>query len=63
MQAKTINQNEMTAECWGVQFDGLAACERCEYKDTPDCGGQEIRKTGKNSKGFSLPLGQTKDGA
>ena len=46
----------MTDECWTVQFQGLKACETCPLKDTDDCGGKEIRKTGKNSKGYKVPL-------
>jgi hypothetical protein len=49
------NQSRMTGECWLIQFRGLAACEDCEALDTPDCGGQNIRKTLKNEKGFDIP--------
>ena len=52
----TIKQNELTAECWLVQFQGFSACETCEVKDTKECGGSNIRKTKKNEKGFSIPL-------
>ena len=51
-----IKQSSMTAECWLIQFSGLTACKSCEAKDTEDCGGIEIRKTLKNSKGFPVPL-------
>lgn len=56
MKTKTINQSHLSSECWLVQFWGLEQCETCEAKDTPDCGGQEIRRTGKNEKGYSIPL-------
>jgi len=57
MKAKTVTQSQMTEECWLVQIWGLSYCKTCEYRDTPDCGGKEVRKTGKNSKGYSVPLG------
>ena len=44
MEVKVINTKDLTAECWLVQFWGLEACEKCEAKDTPECGGQRIRK-------------------
>jgi len=56
MESKTINQGQLTGECWGVQAWGVEGCEKCEYKNSEDCGGKEIRRTGKNSKGFKIPL-------
>jgi len=53
---KTIQQSDLTAECWLVQFHGIEYCLRCEYKDTDKCGGKEILKTGKNEKGKPVPL-------
>ena len=41
-ESKQINQNKLTSDCWLIQFSGLSACETCEVKDTPDCGGQII---------------------
>lgn len=41
---KVIDQSKLTSDCFLIQFDGLSACETCEAKDTPDCGGQTIRK-------------------
>ena len=58
-----VNQNEMTSECWIVQFGGLAACDTCEFVDTDECGGEEIRKLAKNEKGFSVPLENSLKGA
>jgi hypothetical protein len=55
VQIRTINQAEMTAECWSVQFNGLEYCKTCAYKGK-NCGGKRIRKTGKNEKGFTVPL-------
>jgi len=55
---RSIPQSDLTGECWTVQMQGLSACDRCEYKDTKECGGTKIRETGKNSRGFSVPLGR-----
>ena len=41
--SKEIDQSALTADCWLIQFDGLSACEDCEFLNTPDCGGQAIR--------------------
>jgi len=43
-ESKEIDQSKLTSECWLIQFDGLSACEGCEYLNTNDCGGQAIRK-------------------
>ena len=51
-----VDQNKMTGECWLIQFQGKVACETCGVKGTKGCGGQEIRDTGKNEKGFTVPL-------
>jgi len=56
MKIKTIHQANLTAECWLVQIWGLEECNTCEFKDTPDCGGQQIWKTGKNEKNLSVPI-------
>lgn len=56
METKTINQSHLTSECWLVQFWGLSQCETCEAKDTPDCGGQQIRQSGKNENGYPIPV-------
>lgn len=42
-ESKVIDQSKLTSDCLLIQFDGLSACESCEVKDTPDCGGQAIR--------------------
>jgi hypothetical protein len=54
---KQVKQRDLTGECFLVQIYGTSYCAQCEAKDTPDCGGQEIRKTGKNEKG--LEVGRT----
>jgi hypothetical protein len=42
--SKEIPQEELTSECWGIQFQGLTACEDCEFLDTDECGGVRIRE-------------------
>ena len=44
IKAVTVNQSELTSECWMIQFQGIEACKRCEFKDTSDCGGKDILK-------------------
>ena len=41
---KIIDQSKLTSDCLLIQFNGLSACKHCPAKDTPDCGGQAIRK-------------------
>ena len=55
-ESREINQSELSEECWEIQFRGLEACENCRYKGKRSCGGKDIIKTGKNNKGFSVPL-------
>lgn len=57
--ARQIPQQMLTGECWMIQLDGPWICKTCVALGTDDCTGQAIRKTGKNSKGHSVPLGQT----
>jgi hypothetical protein len=56
IKVRTILQYKLTDECWTVQMWGLEDCEICEFKDFPDCGGKEIRKTGKNRRGYTVPI-------
>jgi len=56
---RSISQSELSAECWLVQMSGLDRCLKCEFADTDECGGKDIRKTGKNEKGFKVPLGKS----
>jgi hypothetical protein len=53
---RTCHQANLTSECWEVQFLGLEACERCEFRGKRECGGKQIRKTGKNTKGIAVPI-------
>lgn len=55
-QIKTVKQNNLSSECWMVQIYGASYCETCEYKNTRDCGGKNILKTGKNAKGLNIPI-------
>lgn len=57
MKVINVKQSQMTSECWKVQFLGLDACKRCELKNTRQCGGRGIILSGKNKKGFKVPLG------
>lgn len=34
--SKEIDQNKLTSDCWLIQFEGLAACKNCEFKDTSE---------------------------
>ena len=43
-ESKKIDQGKLTSECWLIQFSGLEACKNCEYLNTKDCDGKNIRK-------------------
>lgn len=43
-ESRVIDQSKLTSDCWLIQLDGLSACETCELLNTPNCGGQAIRK-------------------
>jgi len=51
-KVKRIRQSQLSKECWDVQIWGLDYCQKCQYKDHPECGGKSIRQTGLNEKGF-----------
>ena len=51
-----IRQDKITAECWSIQMWGKEKCKTCEYLKTKACGGKDILKTGKNTKGFEVPV-------
>ena len=44
VSSKKIDQIKLTSDCWLIQFEGLAACKRCEVAGTKECGGKAIRK-------------------
>lgn len=41
---KIIRQSALTPDCWMIQFWGLEACNRCEYKGILECGGVAVIK-------------------
>ena len=41
---KMIEQSSLNSDCWLIQFDGIIACETCEFKNTKDCGGGNTLK-------------------
>ena len=43
-----------TDECWGVQINGLKHCENCKWVGISACEGQNIVKTGFNSRGYKI---------
>jgi hypothetical protein len=44
METKIIKQSELTSECFVIQMWGIESCDSCEYLNTDECGGQEIRE-------------------
>ena len=54
--SETIDQSDLSSECWNIQFHGPTVCKTCDLKDTNECGGKHILETGKNSKGRKVPL-------
>jgi hypothetical protein len=55
-QARRVRQSNLSAECFMVQVFGEHACEDCEYRGTPDCGGQNVLRTGRNEHGHAVPV-------
>lgn len=39
LESREVDQSALTADCWLVQFRGLAACTDCPAFNSPDCGG------------------------
>lgn len=56
MKVLRIHQGHLTGECWMIQFEGLSACKNCAAKHTRECSGEGIVLSGKNKKGFKVPL-------
>ena len=54
MKVKTVKQSDLSSECFIIQMWGLSACETCQFLNTKDCGGKEIRKTKMNEKGKKI---------
>ena len=55
-QTRTVNQGNLTGECWLVQIWGIERCKTCEFHNTTECGGKNIRQTGKNKKNLEVPV-------
>lgn len=43
-----------TDECWGIQINGTKHCQNCKWTGISACEGQNIVKTGRNSKGYRI---------
>lgn len=43
-----------TDECWSVQINGFSFCQSCKWIGISACVGQNIHKTGRNSKGYKV---------
>ena len=41
-------------ECWGVQINGTRHCQNCKWTGISACEGQNIVRTGRNSKGYRI---------
>ena len=54
-ESRDIEQDKLTSECWLVQFKGLSICKTCSTTKE-ECGGKRIKNTGKNSKGYTVPI-------
>jgi hypothetical protein len=55
-KAQTVKHDDITSECWGIQFEGKKVCKTCSVFGKDGCVGKNIIKTGKNSKGKKVPL-------
>lgn len=55
-RARQVRQSNLSAECFMVQVFGETACADCEYRGTPDCGGQNVLRTGRNEHGHAVPV-------
>ena len=43
MKTRIVSRENLTMECWMVQLQGTESCDECEYENTKECGGKEIR--------------------
>ena len=50
IKTKIIKQSELTSSCWTIQIWGIEKCKECEYLNSADCGGKDIRKLIKERK-------------
>lgn len=53
-----VPQHKLSDECWLIQVYGRDACKTCTARGTSKCGGQNILRTGKNSKGHKIPVAE-----
>lgn len=53
---RMVNQSNLSSECLGAQIWGKEKCKTCEIRNTSECGGKNIIKTGKNDKGIRVPV-------
>ncbi len=52
---KRINTSTLSPdECQSVQINGTKYCKDCKWTGISTCNGQNILKTGKNSKYFDI---------
>jgi len=56
METKKIDTDMLSDECWTIQMWGKESCFVCEFYGTKECSGKKIIKTGKNKKGFEMPI-------
>ncbi len=56
MEIKTLNQRHLSEECFMIQAFGKHYCKNCPYLETDECGGKDILETGKNNKGYKVPI-------
>lgn len=53
---RRVKQKNLSSECWLVQIWGLDYCKTCEYRNSAECGGKNIRKMGENEHGHRVPV-------
>jgi len=52
---KNIDTSKLSNdECWGIQINGMKHCRNCKWTGISACEGQNIIKTGRNSKGYLI---------
>lgn len=56
MNVRIVKNENLTRECWSIQFCGIGYCKTCEHLGKRSCGGKNIRKTFKNEKGVKVPI-------
>jgi len=56
MKTHIITAFNLTSECWAIQVWGKRFCKTCRFRNTRACGGQNIRKTGRNKINKRVPI-------